>query len=147
MSLYLDLIEAVSYGKKVHINLVEKTAKINRKEINLDRTDLIDVSDIEYVRCNLTNPWEILEELYGNYKRSIPSTTVLTNKPYFKADSVEELDDYEMAFNTNRNEAQIILEAYVLLAGLSGWLTWQNEKHWFWQAPNQKECVVLREWI
>ena len=146
MSLYLDLIEAVTHGNKVHINLVEKTAKINGKEINLDRTDLIDITDMEYVRCNLTNPWEIVEELYGNYKRSIPSATVLTNKSYFKADDVEELDDYEMAFNANRNEAQIILEAYVLLAGLSGWLTWQNESHWFYQGLD-KELVVLKEWL
>ena len=146
MSLYLDLIEAVSIGKKIHINLVEKTVKVNGKEINLDKTDLIDITDMEYVRCNLINPWEIIEELYGNYKRSIPSATVLTNKPYFKADSVEDLTDMEMAFNMNRNEAQVILEGYVLLAGLSGWFTWEYDKHWFWQGTD-KELVVLREWI
>lgn len=149
MSVYLDLVEAVEYGKKVHINLVEKTAKINGKEINLNRTDLIDIADMEYVRCSIfhTNPWEIIEELYENYKRSIPSATVLTNKSYFKADNVEELDDCEMTFNMNRNEAQIILEAYVLLAGLSGMLTWHNERHWFWQSKVFPECVCLREWI
>ena len=147
MSIFIDLLEAVNCGKKVHINLVDKTVKINGKEINLDGKELIDVTDMEYVRCNLTKPWDILEELYANYKRSVPSATTKTNKPYFKADSVEDLTDDEIAFNESRDLAQIILESFVLLSSLSGWLTWQNDNHWFWQSDKYPDCVVIKEWI
>ena len=92
MSMFLELIDAVDCGKKVHINLVEKTVKINGNDINLDG-ELINITDMEYVRCNLTEPWEILEDLYANYKRSIPSATTRTNKSYFIADSVENLNE------------------------------------------------------
>lgn len=147
MSVFIDLIESVACGKKVHINLVEKTVKINGNEINLDGKELIDITDMEYVRCNLTKPWEIIEELYANYKRSVPSATTKTNKPYFKADNVEDLTDDEMAFNESRDVCQVILEGFVLLAGLKGWLTWKNDEHWFYQSDTDKELVCLREWI
>ena len=146
MSVYLDLLDAVNCGKKVNINLVEKTAKINGNDINLDG-ELINITDMEFLRCNLADQWEILEELYANYKRSVPSATTRTNRPYFKADNVEDLDDIEMAFNMPRDLSQICLEGYVLLAGLSGMLKWKNDKHFFWQSKNFPELVVLRDWI
>lgn len=147
MSVYKDLVNAVKCGKKVHINLVEKTAKINGNEVNLDNKELITEEDKIRYELNFENPWDTIEDLYSYYKRSVPSATVLTNKSYFKADDVEELDNYEMAFNMNRNEAQVYLEAYVLLAGLSGWLKFENDNHWFWQSTIFPELVCLKEWI
>ena len=144
MSVFIDLIEAINCGKKVHINLVEKTVKINGNEIILDEKELIELNDINMIFA--TQPWDIVEELYSNFKRSVPSATTKTNKSYFHADSVEDLTDDEIAFNMSRDLAQILLEGYILLAGLSGWLQWQNDKHWFYQGTDP-ECVVLREWI
>lgn len=146
MSVFIDLIEAVNCGQKVHINLVEKTAKVNGNEIFLDDKQLIDMSDMDRILCYFTDPWEIVEKLYANYKRSVPSATTKTNKPYFKADSVDDLTDNEMAFNMQRDLAQVILESFVLLSSLNGWLTWKNEKHWFWQGKDG-DLVILKEWI
>lgn len=146
MSIFIDLIEAVNCGQKVYINLVEKTAKVNGNEICLDDKQLIDITDMEYVRCNYTNPWDIIEELYANYKRSVPSARTKTNKSYFKADSVNDLTDDEMAFNEARDVTQIILEAFVLLSSLSGWLTWKNDKHWFYQGKDA-DLIILKEWV
>ena len=141
MSVYNELLERVSKGAKFNINLVEKTLKIDGKEIVLEG-NLIDDTDV-----NLSfDCWEVLEMLYSQYKRSVPSERHNGNKPYFKAVSVEELTDNELAFNASRNYCQCQLEGYVLLAGLSGLLTWQNENHWFWQGID-KQLVVLKEWI
>jgi hypothetical protein len=85
--------------------------------------------------------------LYSQYKRSVPSERHLGGKPYFKADSVEDLTDNELAFNASRNYCQAQLEGYVLLAGLSGWFDWKNENHWFWQSKIFPELVCLREWV
>lgn len=141
MSIYSDLLERVERGAKYKIDLVQKTLKIDGKEIMLEG-NLIDETDV-----NLSfDPWEILEMLYTQYKRSVPSERHNGNRSYFKALSVEELTDNEIAFNASRNYCQAQLEGYVLLGSLKGWLTWQNEKHWFWQG-NDKQLVVLKEWI
>ena len=42
---------------------------------------------------------------------------------------------------------QCALEAYVLLASLSGLIEWKNEQHWFWQSKLDKELIVLKEWL
>lgn len=149
MSVYLDLLHAVNCGKKYRINLKEKTLKIDGKEIVLDdRTDLIDRTDLVNLHIYKTNdPWEVLEQLYAKYKRSAPSAHYQGNKPYFKATDVEELDDNEIAFNEARNLMQSAIEGYVLLAGLSGLLKWQNDDHWFWQSSNFRELIVLKEWV
>lgn len=140
MSMYSDLIERVAKGAKFKINLVEKTLKIDGKEISLEG-NLIDENDV-----GNGNPWDILETLYLSYKRSVPSEHQNGNKPYFTAASVEELDDDEIAFNEPRNLAQFKLECYVLFASLNGLLKMENDNHWFWQG-NDKELVVLKEWI
>ena len=69
MSVFIDLIEAVNCGQKVHINLVEKTAKVNGNEIFLDDKQLIDMSDMDRILCYFTDPWEIVEKLYKDYKK------------------------------------------------------------------------------
>jgi len=140
MSIYSELLERVSKGAKFKIDLVEKTLKIDGKEIVLEG-NLMNRSDFAN-----DEPWFILEKLYEYYKRSVPSERHNGNKPYFKADSVEDLTDDEIAFNRSRNLAQFALECYVLFASVLGWLKMDNENHWFWQGTD-KELVVLKEWI
>lgn len=140
-SIYSELLERVNRGAKYKIDLVEKTLKIDGKEIEL-KGNLIDETDV-----GNGNPWEILETLYLSFKRSVPSTHHNGNKPYFKCDSVEDLSDDEIAFNEPRGLAQFSLECYVLFASVLGWLKMENEKHFFWQSKVFPECVVLREWI
>ena len=140
MSIYFELLERVERGAKFKIDLVQKTLKIDGKEIVLEG-NLINKSDI-----GDGNPWDKLELLYQFFKRSVPSERHNGNKPYFKAVSVEELTDNEIAFNASRNYCQCQLEGYVLLAGLSGLLEWKNNKHWFWQG-HDVSLVCLKEWI
>ena len=141
MGIYRDLLERVERGAKYRIDLVQKTLKIDGKDINLEG-NLIDENDV-----GNGNPWDILETLYLSYKRSVPSERHNGNKPYFKADSVEDLTDDEIAFNEPRSLSQFALEAYVLFASISGKLKWQNESHWFWQSKHDVELIVLKEWI
>ena len=141
MSIYSDLLERVDRGAKYKIDLVDKTLKIDGKEIML-LGNLIDENDV-----GNGNPWEILETLYLSFKRSVPSERHNGNKPYFKADDFEELTDDEIAFNEPRSRAQFALECYVLFASLKGWLKLENENHWFWQSKTFPSLVVLKEWI
>lgn len=142
MSIYRDLLERVDRGAKFNINLVEKTLKIDGKEIVLEG-ELINKDDLIRIGITPSHPIENIEQLYAIYKRSVPSAHHNGNKPYFKAMSVEDLTDDEIAFNWNRSCAQAALEGYVLLGGL----IWGNDEHWFWQSSNDKELIILREWI
>ncbi len=141
-SIYSELLERVDKGAKFKIDLVQKTLKIDGKEIVLEG-NLIEKGELIHMGIMPSSPIEILEQLYANYKRSVPSSHHNGNKPYFKADSIEDLTDDEIAFNWNRNFAQAAIEGYVLLGGL----IWTDDKHWFWQSENYPELVVLSEWI
>jgi hypothetical protein len=146
MSIYSYLLDRVSQGAKFNINLVEKILKIDGKEIVLEG-NLIDEDNMKFLCISDLSPWEQVEYLYKKYKRSVPSTHNNGNKPYFKADSIDDLTDDEIAFNGVRNWCQAVLEGFMLLAGLSGWLKFENENHWFWQSKVFPELVVLKEWI
>ena len=145
-SVFEKLLAVSDNGIKYKINFVQKTLAINGKEVELSE-NLITEEDLR--RLNLDNlaPWQIVEELYRRYKISAPSAYKNGNRPYFKANDFEDLDEADIAFGAPRNYAQACLEGYVLVAGLSGQLVWQNDKHWFWQSETDKDLVVLKEWI
>ena len=140
-SIYAELLDRVSKGAKFKINLVKKTLKIDGKEIEL-KGCMIDNNDLIRIGITSDSPMEIIEQLYANYKRSVPSAKY-NGKSYFKADSVEDLTDGEIAFNWDRNYAQAALEGYILLGGL----IWTDDDHWFWQSEYDKNLVILKEWI
>ena len=148
MSVFTDFLHDVERGKRYRINLKEKTIKINGKQLLL-LDDLICSDDL--VKLGLTEKisdfWNTVETLYPKYKRSVPSAKKLGNESHFHADDVEVLTDDELAFNESRCYMQAALEAYVLLSSLNEDVVWQNENHWFWQSPVEKNLVILREWI
>ena len=159
MSIYKDIINEVQNGKRFKIDLNKKDLWVGRKQIikegviidDENVNDLIcpnDLEDIlEYSPILNEYSWNVAEMLYEKYKHSSPTKTSLGNKPYFKALDVEDLYDYDLAYGLDRNVAQCILELYILLAPMVNWLVWQNENHWFYQSTDQKEFVVLRDWI
>lgn len=142
MSIYSELLDRVSKGAKFKIDLVQKTLKIDGKEVALEGC-MIDNNDLVRIGITSDNSIEIIEQLYANYKRSVPSARHNGNKPYFKALNIEDLTDGDIAFNWDRCYAQAAIEGYVLLGGL----IWANENHWFWQSESEHSLVILKEWI
>lgn len=153
MSIYTDLLEAVSNGKKFKVDLINKSLWIDRKEIIREgvRTDenkeFIEKWDLALDYGNKPtdeNPWEMVEFLYKEYKYSVPGKSPV--KSYFKANSVDELTDSDLAYNISRDYAQAQIEGYILLASLAGILTWEFGDHWFWQG-NDKDLVILKNFV
>ena len=103
---------------------------------------MIDNNDLIRIGITSDNQMEIIEQLYANFKRSVPSAKY-NGKSYFKALDVEELTDSDIAFNWDRSYAQAALEGYILLGGL----TWENDNHWFWQSQYDKDLIILKEWV
>lgn len=153
MSVYSILIEKVKEGKNYKIDLKNKSLKIGRKyyikegdvcvEDNLINEDDMQNLEIDFSKEHV---WDVLEWLYFQFKHSVPNENY-HKKSYFKALKVTELDDGELAFNESRNIAQAMLEGFILLASLNQWLKWEFDKKWFWQSSDDKNLIVMKEWI
>jgi hypothetical protein len=152
MSIYSELLDAVHNGAKFKVDLKNKSLWINKKQY-IREGEIIygsyyfikedDLAPYEYVDKLNEDPWSWIESLYYDYKHSVPSENS-NKKSYFKALPVDELKMHELAYNKGRDFCQCMLEGYILLASLQGWLVWEHEEHWFWQ---KNDLVVLREWI
>lgn len=133
MTIYEKLCQSESF----RIDLNKKNLWINgvqhiKSGVNLTHIPLIKES------CNL-------EELYQQYKYSVPSSK--TCKSYFKALLVDRLTDYQLAIGMPRYKAQALLEGYILLAGMAGLLRIEFTHKWYWQSKIDTDFVILKEWI
>ena len=159
MSIFMDLLNAVENGKKFKVDLMNKSLWINKKQIIKNgvivnehdkNKELINCYDLNSENTNVealnTDCWGWVEYFYEQYRCSVPSKNG-NNKSYFKALSVEDLIDYQLAYNLDRNLCQAYLEGYILLASLQGWLKWKREDHWFYQSMSYDDLIVLRNWI
>lgn len=151
MSIYTYLLHAADKGKPFKINLLEKTLWINgvkfiEEGIKLKGTTLIESCDLEKtfgVSGELDkDPWSWINYLYDEYKYSVPKQYDNKHR-YFKGLSADELTTEQLAFNIDRHFAQAMLEGYILLASLEGWLTWDYGNNWFWQGDDE-DLVVLK---
>ena len=136
MDVYQYCINSVKDGKRVHINMEAKTIKVNREVIfNDGKTDYdtaINKQD--------------MNELYENYKVSLPGRSSLCNRPYFKAKRTCKMTDTEMIIGEDRDIAQVQLEAYLLLAFYYGIEQWDNPFHWYMQMKD-KGFIILKNWV
>ena len=158
MSIYTELLDAVDNGKKFKVDLVNKSLWINKTQI-IKEGEIVNEKDkgkdlikewdlaLHFRAMKLTEyPWDVIETLYKKYKYSAPDKHD-NKKSYFKSLPFDELTDEDLAYGYDRNFAQAILEGYILFANLKGWLTWEYECYWFWQSDNDRELIILKEWI
>ena len=158
MSIYRELLDEVDKGKRFKVDLMEKSLWINKRQI-IKKGEIVNEQDkskefieeydlaLEYGSLSLCrSPWEVIEVLYTEFKKSVPSEHS-NRKSYFKALSADELSDAELAYGSDRDYAQARIEGYVLLASLQSWLKWEHGTHWFYQSPSDSELIVLKNWI
>lgn len=155
MSMYKKLLESVKENKSFHINLNKKDLIIGKKKFiinqeKIEELELIKSDDLnelfnEDIQLD-KNPWDIIRFLFEKYKFSVPSTNYKDNS-YFKAVKAEELEVQQLVMNIDRKLAQAILEGYILLASLSGWIEWLNEDKWFWQDKYHEELIIIKNWV
>ena len=157
MSIYKDLIDAVDNGKKFKVDLINKSLWIDKQQIikegeivhEQDKSkDLISPRDVVLggMKPLNENTWNWIEFLYKEFKHSSPSENS-NKRSYFKALSVDELTDEELAYNIDRDLGQCLIEGYILLGSLQGWIQWEFGSHWFWQSETDNDLVILKNWI
>lgn len=152
MTIYEELIQRVSDGATFHIDFEKRTMKIGKQKIidngEYDSNRILidgvdDIVDTLEVLCSV-------KFLYDKYKHSLPSErSDSKRKCYFKALSVDELTDAEMATGERREVAKAKLEGFILCMVLEGKFVWNEETlgKWFWQSKNDPDLVILKSWI
>lgn len=157
MSIYERLLNKAKDGGYYNINLKSKSLKIGSKDyikegVVLIEDDLICNSDFEQfdiLTGDVQNySWKnVVWHLYNIFKYSVPSKNYKDHS-YFKAVDSSELSLGEMVCGFDRSLAQAMLEGYILLGSLAGWIIWEDENHWFWQdKENDLSLIILKEWI
>lgn len=146
MTIYEELIERVSNGETFNIDFERQTMKIGKKKV-------INSGEYDESKELINFDGYVLKtiyELYQNYKYSLPSERSDSKRRcYFKALSVDELTDEQMATGERREVAQAKLEGFILCMVLEGKFAWNEDNlgKWFYQSANDPDLVILRSWI
>lgn len=146
MTIYEELIQKVSEGSRFNINFETRTMKIGKKKVINNG----EYGNKELINIKTNNPLDIIENLYSQYKFSIPSErSENKHRGYFKALAANELTDEELICGERREVARARLEGFILCMILNGKLTWDEFTmgKWFWQSNNDPDLVILKKWI
>lgn len=150
MTIYEELIQRVEDGESFYINFKNQSLKIGKKFIVTDgfyddKRILFTTSELE-----MSDVLSYIEMLYKNYKHSLPSErSDGKRRQYFKALSVDELTDMQMATGEKREVARAKLEGFILCMIVDGYFVWDENElgKWFYQSKNDPDLVILRSWI
>lgn len=144
-TIYEQALAKVENGSRFHVNFQNRSLKIDGKYV---------IKDGKYdgeLGVELTDsPLEQITQLYTRYQHSLPSErSENKRKCYFKSLPEHLLNDEDMLYGQSREYTQIALELYVLGVILNGSLKWDDfaKGLWFWQSPENKDLILLREWI
>lgn len=145
-----ELVERVDNGEKFHIDFEKRDMKVGKEYLIKD--GMHDTS--KYVLStnvgkSLTDTLSVIEELYYDYKHSIPSErSESKRKRYFKALPVDKLTDDQLVYGESREIAQCVLEGYILIQILMGTLYWDKKLlgKWFYQG-NDPDFILLKKWV
>lgn len=144
-TIYEHALAKVENGSRFRVNFQNRSLKIDGKYV---------IKDGKYdgeLGVELTDsPLEQITQLYTRYQHSLPSErSENKRKCYFKSLPEHLLNDEDMLYGRSREYTQIALELYVLGVILNGSLKWDDfaKGLWFWQSPENKDLILLREWI
>ena len=145
-NIYHESVQAVKDGAKFRVDLIGRNLTVNGKKII---TAGEYEGDLGMSLATLDDFLYTVERLYHYYKHSVPSErSESKSRQYFKALPEREITDDDMLYGKRRDPTQIELELYILCQVLLG-LEWDEKKmgKWFWQSKEDKDLVILRQWI
>lgn len=140
-----EIRKMVENGTNFTVNLQKRTLRLNGGIIEINDPQSVIMRDAIQYGCFFSD----LEYIYNLYKHSVPSERSNSHKRnYFRALREKELSNDDMLYGYPRELMRFDLETYVLCAITYANLTWNEEwGKWFWQSENDKDLVLLREWI
>ena len=149
MSILCEFIERVDNGESFYVDFQNRTIKVG-KDYLVHNGEYDAEQSLGFGYMPLEVMLGTIEELYNNYKYSLPSErSESRRKRYFKALKMEELDDLHLFNPIRREGAQARLEGFILCMILNGSFVWDEKQlgKWFWQSKKYPNLIILRDWI
>ena len=150
MSIYLELLERVSNGESFHVDFAKRNLKVGNEYL-IKRGEFDESKELVSGPYDIQTTLIMIEELYKNYKYSLPSErSDNKRRKYFKALPMEEIADEQLMTAERREFSQAVLEGFVLCMIVSGQLVWDEEimqGKWFYQSKSDPDLVLLRTWV
>lgn len=144
-----EILDKVSDGYKFYVNFENRSVRVDGKLV-VENGDFGENTYEDFGDFSLEGTLRTIEELYAEYRRSVPSERSESHrKTYFIALKEKYLDNDDMMYGEQREIARARLETYVLEAISRGWLYWDEEKmgSYFWQSKKHKSLIILRDWV
>lgn len=144
-----EILEKVYAGSKFYVNFENRSVRVDGKLV-VENGDFGENTYENVGDFSLEGTLRTIEELYAEYRRSVPSERSESHrKTYFIALKEKYLDNDDMMYGEQREIARARLETYVLEAISRGWLYWDEEKmgSYFWQSKKHKSLIILRDWV
>lgn len=144
MTIYEELVDAVSKGGFYSINFYTRSLKING-EVKVDNGKYKGEYGVLPDSAK-----ERVQELFNDFYVSIPSKKSQQKRCYFVAESLNNLSDEQLCKGENRVLCQARLEGYVLgliLNGVPFSVFDDNASHYFWQSDVNKKLIVFKAWF
>lgn len=85
-----------------------------------------------------------IDELYAQYKTSVPDKYSDNTRSNFKAKHLDELTTKEMVNGKPRNYCRYALEMWVMFTDLANYFI---DGNFFWKSPNNPELILFSDWI
>lgn len=149
MSILSEFVQRVDNGESFHIDFQKRTMKVC-KDYLVKNGEYSSEQTLGFGTMPLDSMLDTIEELYQNYKYSLPSErSENKRKKYFKALHIDEIDDLYLFDPIRRELAQARLEGFILCMIINGSFVWDESKlgKWFYQSKNDPDLVILRDWI
>ena len=144
-NIFTESIEKVSQGSRFHISFQKRNLKIDGRFI-IKEGEFEGKLDFRPTSDYLAE----ITHLFSRYLHSIPSERSENKKrKYFYALPEYKLSDDDMLYGESREVAQFKLELYILMLILTNSFQWDEvaKGKWFWQSPEEKDLIILKEWI
>lgn len=153
MNVYQDIVEALSRGERVWVDILTKILVLNGEALIVDGVAQRPLG-VEPMACSAA--LAMLEEAYANYKYSLPNSDSeakqhrTAQRSLFGALSADEVPDEWIVHGMWRHEARVRLEALFLILVANGSIRTDSPEFagkWFWQSEKDKDFVILTKWI
>lgn len=148
---YEALYDAVDNGARFRFNFEKRTFHI--EGFDLDNDTLFNKQLCGYFdkeSWDMERVIQSIESCYYYYKHSVPSErSENRRKSYFRALPEKDLTDEDMMYGLRRETARFELELRVYAFIVLGLFVWDEQTmgKWFWQSSNDKDLVILRDWV
>ena len=150
MTIYEEFIRLVRDGEIFDIDFSNRSLKVGKKFLIKNGCYDKERELFEELDLTIYDILDLIDMRYNSYKYSLPSErSDNRRKAYFKALSVDQLTDVQMATGEKRELARAHLEGFILCMILAGRFVWDEDKlgKWFYQSKNDPDLVILRSWV